>query len=1815
MQFYMADQTDFQSSFKALEGYAVNPDEDFLAQATGNSTGARSIGATRSFIGGATMVLPEFVDQIGSSLGLTERGSINRRFLNMIDMPGLNEVYEANKGGIELIAGVGGLLLADKGVSKGLKALSASASALKGVSVLGRVSAMEEQYRRSLATARMVDKNLAARALNGVEAYTGSATVLASRFEKGQGFVISATTMTRNQAARKAVGDRIAMGVVQNALTEGVFTLGFNQNSVFFDEDFGDNLAFAALGLGIGGAVDTIVGRAALKRTFQTQQYQSIANRATDPTGVERNRLLAAHGLAQRDGAELMGIDDGFFADEATSFAIQASSSRNPALAEALGNLERNSLLSRREAQSNELMTRAFDSAQKITGRGLGLKGTSIPVSEGVEGKVIKELLAEDPASLYLSSKIGVPMEEGIEATIQTIKTTTESQIKTLRENLSNPQWLYKTDDETVEATRRQLRSMEASKADEAMVNISGVEWLPASVAKMFDKWVEPVISKAGQISETKLASGKSLGVDINLNVIGLEKGKDVSSLGFFEALTAYRLGDHLLKNSSGKIVLNQIKPNWFQIDLAAKAKAAGREVDAGAGRSLDTLIVESFAQKVDILRGMGEMTQEQMRQARIVLNLPQLSAAEVGRMGKSDHPIETLLRGAKSGDEIRKLSLDELRRKVNDARRIEDIYDSTRPQTEAIYGDTWSFLQTRSGETRKPIIAMKKPYKPFEWTRMGLGDRQTFRKTNQFREMIETDPRAELAAKIAVGVASSPDYRLVSNPNALADASLSGVFGGFSAPQTRVGNLINSVVSKAQRDRENPILRAASRIAEMVKRESLSRFEAVAQPLQAPLQKINGPRNAPSRLMLNQFMTFAGGWKFRDEPLMNSGGKRVFKLDWEDAGNRDRFEAMFNRPLVEGDVLMNPKGQAIEVDELAQEVLLGIAGVAEDIRVNKNALLRAQGLGQIKRQDWYVPPPNPEGKIIGFAFDATGKQIPNATIVAKDAQDYARQEARLLTDPSSPLARYKGATLRRREDVQNFSDLWEKSQMSFIDPNRTPVQPGKTNRGGLQGYEIRHSAIEDSVKWMRDSYLDYASDSLNVLFKEQIQAAKMRAKLAAPQPRTGQDSKAVRGIHDFYVENLTGRLGISSQASAVGRFYRSAEDFIDGVLEEMTPGPVRAWNALSLWAERVTPFSGTKDNKDRFNRMVQELGPNMPYKDAQEYIEAVSRTTTPPELKQLANQINSFTAGMVLRVGETMHAFMNLTGIVNSMPAVTRAMVPQLGETPQQFAQRVGFSSDVFDLGDGKAIGQINMSKIMAASFKKAWSRDSHVDYDFMQSRGYITQEVAEFNKQFGAIDSKGRLMRFLTGDKTAKSFLGQKGVVGALSILSDKSEDFSRAWAHFGGLEVAEKIGIKDLESKHQFAHELANKMIADYNPLNRPEIFQGAIGAPIGLFQSFMFNYYERMFRYVEKGDKRALAIQFATQGTLFGAVGMPGYDMLNELMFKAEDGKDSMSDTILSKFSPALGSLIYGGTLSNLPNLFGEIAQQDFDPAFSADLYSRGDANIRLPGFNAPAAFGVADKLMGAVSAGFTAFGTKNPHLTMRQLTEIAAQAMSNRPIAGLIEQVFNGGDSVDPIGQLRFESKSAMETAYRLTGLRSMRQSRELDAYYQNKGAMEIQAAKRDALNQSTRAAIRAKDFDALPDIYNKYVENGGDPQTFRRWIRGAYDAATETIAKRQLDRLMANPANWEQAGRLMEAGVDPDLEDSQPAFPMGEDPREAQKDLWTSLAPPIETPMETPMRFLPEEGEDPQMEDYNTIRGFGDQPLDPLEESDLGQGF
>jgi hypothetical protein len=460
-----------------------------------------------------------------------------------------------------------------------------------------------------------------------------------------------------------------------------------------------------------------------------------------------------------------------------------------------------------------------------------------------------------------------------------------------------------------------------------------------------------------------------------------------------------------------------------------------------------------------------------------------------------------------------------------------------------------------------------------------------------------------------------------------------------------------------------------------------------------------------------------------------------------------------------------------------------------------------------------------------------------------------------------------------------------------------------------------------------------------------------------------------------------------------------------------------------------------------------------------------------------------------------------------------------------------------IFNLDKGN-IAIPDMVKIGQRALVRAWSPESEPYYNVMVQRGFLGHEMAEFNKQFGAIDSKSSLMRFIDGDqsigtpKTVGEMLRKKGLVGWMSTLTDKSYDFTRAWGQMIGLELADHLGIVGMDNQVNFAHDIANKMIANYAPHNRPEVFQGAIGSTLGLFQRFMQEYYQRMFRYVETKDHAALVNQFVMQGTLFGINSLPGFSQYNQTQAWLDKHGSDPNFALRDRLGKNAADFFQHGVLANIPTLMG---------ADGISVNTRGDAQLRVPGvLTLPPGLQVAGRVAGGVIAAANAFWKNQGTMTRQQMAEILANAMPNRPIAGLIQQM-SGGDQVDAGGQLVADTTSNLEAVYRVLGMHSTRQQDQVDAYYANRAAQQHKAAADGMLRLATRAAIREGNTDAVPAIYQKYVENGGDPRQFTKWLKENQKAATSTRGARQLEQDLKatykDPVRMGQITRLLDSGV------------------------------------------------------------------------------
>lgn len=1746
----------------------------------------------------------DLVDTVVSSVSPVDRQTINNKFMNAIGNPGFQGWMEGNRGAVEIGSGIAGLVASDYIAGRILKPGSMAMQAIRSVPFAKNIATLDAQYEKASRLAKITQLEVARRGLTGVDRFVGGNLTLPR-------MGAAPLSVTRGEAVKGLYRAQAAKGLARNAATEAVMATTLNQNGFLYSDELSHNVAWGLAGLGIGGAIDSMVSTYALRRMANKAETRLLNAKAYDATGLETQRLnamstvdkiLKDSGFEVQNGFLFKG--SGATTDKVTSLAVQAAENLKTG-----GLTERvRTLFGKRNEIATPILGQAHDEMTKVTVRGLrGVSNSGFgPASENLF-PAIRESLTRDPTSMYGIEEIGTTVGElGHEATIQLRSQHLNKRLSKVQELLGDGgNWtrrknkdgtftdeLKPFDGDQLTALKNERDELLFANSSTPMVMLEPGEWAPMGHAQIADSYNPREVIREGGLGDKAIWSIKRddgfksrLGIGDDGELYLPDGKKSIDKLATTDMLHMYHVARTFVNHHAKTGFQFRLPKNasWFQLDMAEqliKATDNPNSVLFPQGVTRETAAVESFAQKIDLLKsreraatntkklGVNTRYDElELFKDKVFLNLPRIDSYTAGVMQTHESPIDMLLYGFKSGDDVRNLGHNELLKAINDSRTIKGFTDSTVPTVQDLHGNSFNFLMDRDGKAIKPIIGYRRPMNPYEWTRDDLFVRQAL-KQSQMRETLVGETADAYTREVVSRLMGDPSFAEARKIMELADDQQRSFVPGFrnAAPQTTAGSLMNSLTPRGRRDVDTSVMLAASHVQETKTRivQTLAK-DMFDRHMGDAITKITSTRNARSLMLANQFGTFRQGWQLKVKPnevTLPDGTKGFqFVLDEESALNKQRFREQFNADLDKGQVLLNPDGTAIVLDELSMEVLARMQNVHGETLAAKNTALRSQGLPQIDRQNWYWPPPNLKGKYVGYTFDMQDNVVPGMTVVADSPEELTRMKDGLL---GSTQWR-DGYSFRTSDDVTSFMNLWDKAQMEFVAPNTTAIQPKKRNYGRTGGNQINENAFGEALVTMRDSVISHGDDLLDVLYDDVIKSAKSRAHIAKVESAVGtQKVTQHSSIYDRYLQNLTGKSSLTAKDSFFGDAYGWMENRINGLLKSPAARkPAEVAGVFKDWIRTAVP--GQSPRGELFNKFSQELGPYMPYKSAQEMIERQTQSKLDPDVAGITSKLSWFEAASRLRWFESMHAVLNVGSIIANTPAVVRALQPKNGESLIEAAARNSSLTMAMTLKDGSGIVLPNSMKLLWESQRDLWRAPADAageGFEEFTKRafklGYMDQEVAEFQRAWGAIDSKAGWRGFMFGDagrqaddlrgpfKSARAKVARSGGLDKwLSILSDKSEAMTRQWGMYAGRRVAQSVGITDIDAQLNFAHEITNKLIANYDPRNRPEIFQGALGAPIGLFQSYIYNFYNRMFRYVETGDTRSLATQYAMQAGMFGTGSVPGWNALNWAFFDHGQAKgDDPVESIYGRFGNSAGDLIMHGTLSNLPRLFG---------AEGASLYTRGDAAVRLPGTEWKTAdlgfaqvpmpnLPVMDTLSrvgNGLSQIFSAFKADHDEVGLTHLAEIASNAITNRPIAGLIETFGANGFDTSGDGQVISESKTATEGLYRILGVRSMAQQKSIDQFYQNKSAQEQQEALKSTLRHMTRAAIRNKDFDSVPKLFADYLQAGGTPN-YSRFLKDTFESALDSRSERALQKALKDPNNKSNAliARLLDGQVD-----------------------------------------------------------------------------
>lgn len=1640
----------------------------------------------------------EATDITASSVGLTDRGDISESATS--ELPGLRDFIIKHRPALEGTTGLATIFLSALPAAKITKGGGTIGKLFGKIPGAKRLTQLDNKLLKAKARVRLADRKLAKEGISGHDAF-------------GADVLLGGKNVTRKQLANKARKAAFTRGAVQGFAAEGFLYSIANENEFLYSDEASTNLFLASLGVAIPGTIDTIVTNSQTRRFLTDDRINRVAARAIDRGGFNE---LAETALHERGKTGRIAAVHGADTDQATlHYLAQNAKTSEPAADAGIR------LFSKRTSAALEDTARAEHFVDRVTRDGIpGTEGSGFTISKGTaERKIAQHLRAlthTDPTALYGAEFIGrIPSGSSPQKIIRDYDKATRAMFE----------------DAEILAKSKKKGTAEAAQALAEQARFRN-QLVPFVARNMELAPVEDVLRHPTQFTGEVLkdstgdltvwrAEGSKFGVDSRGQLISPGR-KSVNDLSLTEMQGLYASADSAISAFvDGRKTLTLSKnPNWFELDIAEQV--ARRSEQAGIsprieypiGLDRDSAMLESLAQKIDIVKQSDKLgANDALLRER--LNLPRLTTYERGLSGIDDTAIDRLIQGIPDGKSLKSYDLQTVKQTIADYRQAADLVEYTAADIDLL-GNSFKLGKDLRGNRIEPFIVFKRPSTPNFFSRTHFEERLANRQADQVASLTSVANDGTFVKSQTESLLASADYREAIKTATLSDVSTQGTlpFNGNRAAQTSLNSFDFAF-------RDHPTMLAAQRIQDNISRESRAYFDSLLNteikslggrtPSQA-FATLRGRANEASSQYLNQFISARRGWDIDAGSVAGKDGLHSFALK-DTEKNRRRWQQYFGEEMPVGATLRHQDGTAVLVDETALNGLKSFQHLAENIRRESNALLRAKGLTEIPEMPWYTPARVYDNQFVQFLTDGNGNVV--QTVAAKSKSDLNRLVKKLSDDPNS-LLHSPGYKLISQDQVEKFAGIWDRAFTGLNDPSIPVVQSGARNKGAGQSPFIEFNAWEEGLQTFQRQYNRLGNDVIELNMRNQIDSARARASAArsGEQPNRGFGGSGAtrkRNIHDLYTQALLGKNPLNNQGSIVGGIYNWAESHANSALQ----------SADEFLAETsLNPFTnGKRAAKKQYERLSKEMGDQLPFKDANDFIEQKFATKTPTTVRNLTGKVNQVTAGLVLRWGEMAHSILNVTGMINTSPAVISYFTPRVGETITQFAKRVGHSSHIFETTAGP-VSTLDMGKVMHRSMQRAWKGEkafSPDEWKFMRQRGYLNQEVAEFHRQLSSMGKSNEAWsRFWEG---ADRWAG---------MLSDKSEDFSRTYAHMVGLDIAENIlGITSREAKHTFAHDVANKVIANYNPLNRPEIFQGGIGAPIGLFQSYMFNYYQRLYRYIETGDARSAALQFSMQAGLFGMATVPGWKQFNDTYAWSEGGEASPYDGVYRRFGREAGDLLTAGVLSNLPKLFSDDG---------IALYTRGDTAPRLPGANPFPAMQVGADLFAGVGRGIDMFRSEHPGVSAHEITEIIGQMLPNRPLSGLLDVAL--GYSADRRGNvISNEVNQGLNGIFRVAGFKPLKEAKLNEALFANRREQEMKLAQRKRLLRSGRALLRAEGAQALPALAQKYLEQGGDPAYIKSWIQELILSAENSKAERQLLDVLGDIDKMNQLNRLLDARV------------------------------------------------------------------------------
>ena len=770
---------------------------------------------------------------------------------------------------------------------------------------------------------------------------------------------------------------------------------------------------------------------------------------------------------------------------------------------------------------------------------------------------------------------------------------------------------------------------------------------------------------------------------------------------------------------------------------------------------------------------------------------------------------------------------------------------------------------------------------------------------------------------------------------------------------------------------------------------------------------------------------------------------------------------------------------------------------ITSELVGKKKALFSAQGIASNLSEDTLYVPAIDTRKVPYFAFvrPKEGKIFGTSDV----SMITARSDAELL-QLASQIPEKEFDVIFKKDTERFFKAKGDYEYSRSLNESAVDSSLKKEGKLGdfLPSFNVE-DVLEDFVNYHQRQATSLVRDGVATKYAQtfaEIQRLSEQYTLAATSKMEPIGKLFNRTVKDPYDDYLKGALDISKRSEFT--LLHQTNEFVDAL-------GVRAYRAVEDGFKKAA--KGTI-SWDEANDMLTHYGLGQVF----ETKTAFELAKTPADRNLLKTGIQK--ANLILSTVVLRFDFANSLINIISTPILLGTEMSAIRNSIKKDPELVGQLAELTSVKvPGQEAALPTTKKLLYQAVRNFWGKDKNTLLKRYEENGDIRGVMAMYHEMVDDLSLTPKLIPSKYAEKADK--WTERIATGTLNNFSEQFTRFVSADVMRQLTDPLVKAGKMGVQEQNAFISIFVNRVQGNYISSQRPILFQGTLGAAIGLFQTYQFNLLQQLFRHIGDRNTKAIATMGGLQTSVFGLNGLPLFEAINTHIV----GNASMNDGHRDAYSLAtqaagkeMGDWLMYGTASALPIFGGK----------GPSLYTRGDLNPRhvsivpVTPMDVPAVEGTVRFVTNLINTGKNIAGGAD--VTTALLEGLEHNGL-NRPLAGLAQAL--QGYSTTSKGSLVAANLDmfSIANAGRILGAKPLDESVALNTRFRLKAYEANSREKMTALGEIIKSKVRGNNDITDEEMINfmgRYAASGGRIENFskqlQRWTRDANSSIANQLA-------------------------------------------------------------------------------------------------------